>query len=114
MRQLSFMMQMISTLRLVEDGMSTGLTNTRTDRGFSDLYYMFARKQCILCSALPHKCCLHYCVLHRFEIFSAPGIIAHDMISGLLPIHSHFSPQSLERQNNRRRVEISSSVLLQT
>ena len=33
---------------------------------------------------------------------------------GLLPIHSHFSPQSLKSRNNRRRVEISSSVLLQT
>ena len=33
---------------------------------------------------------------------------------GPLPIHSHFSPKSLESQNNRRRVEISSSVLLQT
>ena len=44
--------------RLVEDGMSTGLTNKHTARGFSDLYYVFARKQCILCSALRPKCCL--------------------------------------------------------
>ena len=29
----------------VEDGMSTGLTNTHTARGFSDLYHVFARKQ---------------------------------------------------------------------
>ena len=32
----------------------------------------------------------------------------------LLPIHSHIFPQRLESGNNRRRVEISSSVLLQT
>ena len=44
-----------STRRLVEDGMSTGLTNTRTARGFSVLYHVFTRKQCILCSALLHK-----------------------------------------------------------
>ena len=44
-----------STRRLVEGGMSTGLTNTHTVRGFSDLYHVFARKQCILCSALRHK-----------------------------------------------------------
>ena len=31
-------------LRLVEDGMSTGLTNTHTARGFFDLYHVFARK----------------------------------------------------------------------
>ena len=41
-----------STRRLVEDGMSTGLTKTHT---FSVLYHVFARKQCILCSALRHK-----------------------------------------------------------
>ena len=51
-----------STRRLVEDGMSTGLTNTHTARGFSDLYHVFARKQCILCPALRHS------MLHRFEI----------------------------------------------
>ena len=36
-------------------GMSTGLTNPRTARGFSVVYHLFARKQCILCSALRHK-----------------------------------------------------------
>ena len=35
---------------------STGLTNTHTARGFSDLYHVFARKQCILCPALRHGC----------------------------------------------------------
>ena len=48
----------ISSRRLVKDGMSTGLTNTHTARGCSDMYHMFAWKQCILCSALRHKCCL--------------------------------------------------------
>ena len=45
-----------STRRLVEDGMSTGLTNTLKARGFSDLYHVFARKQCILCPALRLGC----------------------------------------------------------
>ena len=45
-----------STRRLVEGGMSTGLTNTPTARGFSVLYHVFITlKQCILCSALRHK-----------------------------------------------------------
>ena len=33
---------------------------------------------------------------------------------GLLPIHSPFFPLRLESRNDRRRVEISSSVFLQT
>ena len=44
-----------STQRLVEDGMSTGLTNAHTARRFSVLYHLFARKQCILRSVL-HLC----------------------------------------------------------
>ena len=36
-----------STRRLVEDGISTRLTNTHTARGFSFLYHVFAQKQCI-------------------------------------------------------------------
>ena len=36
-----------STRRLVEDGMSTRLTNKHTARGFSILYDVFAQKQCI-------------------------------------------------------------------
>ena len=47
----------ISTQWLVEDVMSTGLTNTHT-HGSWILYHIFARKQCILCSELHHKCCL--------------------------------------------------------
>ena len=31
-----------STLQLVDDGMSTGLINTHTARGFSVLYHVFA------------------------------------------------------------------------
>ena len=45
-----------STQRLVEEGISTGLTNTHTARGFSDLYHVFARKHCILCPTLRHGC----------------------------------------------------------
>ena len=41
-----------STQRLVEEGMSTGLANAHTARRFSVLYHLFARKQCILRSAL--------------------------------------------------------------
>ena len=37
-----------STRQLVEDGMSTKLTNTLTVCGFSVLFHAFARKQCIL------------------------------------------------------------------
>ena len=44
-----------STRRLVEDGKGTGLTNTHTARRFSVLYHVFARKQCILLSALRRK-----------------------------------------------------------
>ena len=42
--------------QLVEEGMSTGLTNMHTARGFSDLYHVFAPKRCILCitSRLPY------------------------------------------------------------
>ena len=42
--------------QLVEEGMSTGLTNMHTACGFSDLYHVFAPKRCILCitSRLPY------------------------------------------------------------
>ena len=43
------------------------------------LYHMFDRKQCILCST--PTLWLHYSMLHRFEIFSAPETIAHGSIS---------------------------------
>jgi len=56
------------------------------------LYHVFAQKQCFLCSSLSNFCCLtlHYytLLLHRFEIFSAPGTIAHSSI--------RLPPRSLE------------------
>ena len=55
MRQLYVHVANESTRRLVEHGMSKGLTNTHTARGFSALYHVFPRKQCILYSALRHK-----------------------------------------------------------
>ena len=63
MRQLYAFDANESTRRLAEDGMSTGLTNTHTARGFSVLYHVFARKQCILCSALRHKSYLTLCYI---------------------------------------------------
>ena len=68
-----------STRRLVEEGMSTGLTNTHTARGFSDLYHVFARKQCILCPALRHGC-LTLLYVTSIRDFSASGTIAHGSI----------------------------------
>ena len=62
----------ISTRRLVEDRMSTGLTNTHTARGFSDLHHVFARKQCIICSALRHKCCLTLLYVSSIQDFFCP------------------------------------------
>jgi len=55
MRQLYAYVANESTRRLVEDGMNTGLTNKQTAPGFSVQYHVFARQQCILCSALRHK-----------------------------------------------------------
>ena len=55
MRQLYTYVADESTLRLVEDGMSTGLTNKKKAREYSVPYHVFARKQCNLCSALRHK-----------------------------------------------------------
>ena len=46
--------------------------------GFSVLYHVFARQQHAF-SVLNYviSVVLHYSMLHRFEIFSAPGTIAH-------------------------------------
>ena len=55
MRQLYTYVADESTLRLVEDGMSAGLTNKKKASEYSVLYHVFARKQCYLCSALRHK-----------------------------------------------------------
>ena len=61
-----------STRRLVEGGMSTGLTNTHTARGFSVLYHVFITlKQCILCSALRHKSYLTLLCITSIRDFSA-------------------------------------------
>ena len=57
-----------------------GTYSTHMARGFSILYYVFSRKQFILCSALRTSVALHYSMLHRFEIFSTPGTIAHGSI----------------------------------
>ena len=34
--------------------MNAGLKDTHTARGFSDMWHVFARKQCILCPVLCH------------------------------------------------------------
>ena len=73
-----------STRRLVKDGMSAGLINTHTARGFSVLYRLFAQKQCLLCSSLRHKSYSHYLVTSfdsRFII--GLGTFAHSFIRRL-------------------------------
>ena len=74
MRQLYAYVANESTRRLVEDGMSTGLTNTHRACGFSVLYHVFARKQYI-------KVTLHYLMLHRFKIHSALELSRTDLLS---------------------------------
>ena len=55
MRQISRRMEMIHpTIGWRRDEHKT--QNMHTARGFSDLYHVFARKQCILCSAVRHGC----------------------------------------------------------
>ena len=56
-----------------------GLTNTHTTREFSDLYHVFARKQCILCPTLRHGC-LTLLYATSIRDFSAPGTIAYGSI----------------------------------
>ena len=68
-----------STQRLVEDRMNTELSSTPKARGFSVLYHVFDRKQCILCSGLCHKSYLTL-LLIRFEIFSPFRTFAHGSI----------------------------------
>ena len=76
-----------STRRLVEERMSTGFTNTRTARGFSIVYHVFARKQWILCSALRHKSCFTlYLMLNRFEIHSTLEISRTALLGCLLAL----------------------------
>ena len=52
--------------------MSTRLTNTPTARGLSDLYHLFARKQCILCPAL-RRGCLTLLYVTSIRDFFAPA-----------------------------------------
>ena len=69
---------------MVKDWISTGLINTHTARGFSALYHLFAQKQCLLCSSVRHKSCLHYLVTlldSRFII--GLGTFAHGFIRRL-------------------------------
>ena len=66
MRQISRRMEMIHPT--IESQKRTRLVD------ISDLHHVFARKQCILCPVLRHVCIT---LLHRFEIFSSPGTIAH-------------------------------------
>ena len=46
-----------------------GTYSTHTARGFSILYYVFSRKQFILCSALRISVALHYSMLHTLGNF---------------------------------------------
>ena len=62
------------TRRLVEDGMSTRLTNTHTARGFSDLYHVPSRNIAFT-SRLPH---ITLCYID--SRFFCPGTIAHGSI----------------------------------
>ena len=64
MRQLHAYVAHEFTWRLVEDGMSTGLTLKHTHGSWilSVLYHVFARKRCILCSALRQKSYLRPCL----------------------------------------------------
>ena len=72
-----------STRRSPEDRMSMGLINTHMAWGFSVLYHVFARKQCILCSALRHKSYLTLSyMLHRFENLELPGTLPHAALLG--------------------------------
>ena len=64
--------------------MNTGLTNTHTTRGFSVLYYqVFPRKQCILCSALRHKCCLTLLYVTSIRVFFLPLELPRTALLGL-------------------------------
>ena len=61
--------------------MNTGLTSTHTARGFSLLYQACSLENNAF-SDLNYviSVALHYYMFHRFDIFSAPGIIAHGSI----------------------------------
>ena len=71
MRQLYAHVANESTRRLVEDGMSTGLTNTHTARRFSVLFTCSLENNAFSVLHYVIKVTLHYLMLHRFEIHSA-------------------------------------------
>ena len=81
MRQLYAYVSIESTRQSVEDGMSTGLTNTHTALGSSVLYNMFARKKCILCSALLHKSYLTLPYVTSLRDLFCLGTFAHSFIA---------------------------------
>ena len=60
-----------STRRLVELGMSTGLTNTHTARRFSVLHHCLLENIAFPVLHCVIKVSLHYFMLHRFEVHSA-------------------------------------------
>ena len=71
MRQLYAHVANESTRRLVEDGMSTGLTNTHTARRFSVLFTCSLENNAFSVLHYVIKVTSHYLMLHRFEIHSA-------------------------------------------
>ena len=89
-----------STRQLVEEGMSTGLTNTHTAYGFSVLYHVFALKQCIVCSALRHKSYLTLLYVALIRDSFCLGTFVHSLDIRLLP-HSLASSRGCEAAINR-------------
>ena len=59
-------------LQMQMRGNEHGTYSTHTARGFSILYYVFSRKQFILCSALRHKCCLTLLYVTSIRDFFCP------------------------------------------
>ena len=83
MRQLYTYVADESARRLVEDGMSTGLTKKKKVREYSVLCHVFARKQCILCSGLRHKSYLTLtktALCYMASSFILLGIFAHALL----------------------------------
>ena len=73
-----------STQGLVEDGLSSGLTNTHMALGLSVLYHVFTGKQWILCSALCHKSYFILTYVTSLRDSLCLGTFAHSLIR-LLP-----------------------------
>ena len=66
-----------STRRLVEDGMSTGLTNTHTARGLSVLYHAFTRNNAFSVLHYVRKVTLTLLYVTSIRDFFCYGNIAH-------------------------------------